>query len=488
MVLWLWIPSGSNAQESGIEAVMIPGMTPIKPARVPFLGRCQAIALRCGLALLFVVGLAMGAQVPVFVGAPDSPAQSQNPVVVPLFLSNFSTSDVNQVAFSIEFDATRYTLSVIRSLVDPDFNLIISDSNKVGSRRLTFTAPSVGQAYGSLQIAELEFTPVSGTLPATVQITNGVVNGNSAQTMAASAFNLTTAFSSRADIDRNGQVNLADVDSAFNYLLRTPAYNRDANAFDFSGKWQVNSMDVALLNRHVLGFYPTLPAIPQQADTNKSSHPGVTLTLSAPSLVSGDYYQYTLSGTSVKGLLAGEFALSFDASIFQSISTVESPFAVNAGGVVGRPARDSAANQLHLYLAASDSLTGNGILARFTVKHKPGKTGTAFKIASAYLNEGTYSGNFVSRPNGGVYVNTATPVILHALRTMAAFSLQVLPYGMQLSVPFGRMTLELLDVQGRVLFTTPATSQQLSVQLPVLTQARVLRLRSDAVMRSWLLP
>lgn len=473
-------------QDRDVKAKSLPAMTPPVSGSVPKMGYRQAVAVFL-LALISVFASpSHGAVVPMHVGGPGLAVQGQNPIVIPLFFANFSNTEASQVAFTLTYDSTKLSFQSAQSLVDEAFTFSKRDTTIAGRRSFTFTAKDAGQGYGQFALMKVTLIPKSQSWPSAVQITQGVINGNTAQTMANTSLNLTAGNSARADVDGNGEINLADIDAAFDYVLQTPSLNRNDSKYDFSGKKPVGAFDIAQLQRHVLGLNPVLP--PVSNDTTVPSRFNVNLTLSSPVSLGNNFYRYDISGSGVKGLLAGEVALNIEPSVFQSLSRVESPFGFYANGVTGEDP-ETRSTQVHAYFASADSLAADGLLLQITVKHQAGKTVSAFKgLTSGYLNEGAMAGNYRSLANG--YRSVAVTIIQKLLRPMAGSVLSLQPYNFTVPLSREEQTLEWFDVKGQSLYKLRMIPGMTSLNVPSVPNAHVLRLygQPGMTLRSWVLP
>jgi len=432
--------------------------------------------------------LARAENLAIRVGGPDLPSQGKDSIVVPLFLSNFSATGIERLAFTILYNAESLQLKAVHSLVDPDFSLAFDHDSEQGSGRLTFISEAGGQPYGSTKWVELIFYPKGDFTPSQIRITQGEVNGEPGQTFADAAFQLTLGTASRADVDGDGAIDFKDVDAAFQYLLSTRFPSRQANRYEFSGKAPVGAFDVSRLERHLLGYIPTLPLITSDSTSPTRNNSG--LTLGPPVHLTGDYYRYQITGTGVKGLLAGEFSLTIDTEVFGSFATGESPFANHVGGTVNTVSTSqNSPNQLQLYVAGADSLAGDGELVRFTIKHQSGKSASAFTgLYSAYLNEGAFQGpGFISQPNdkdGG-----STTRLTRASKPKATDRLLFLPrYDLTLSIPFHADRIEVLDAQGRIRWKQDLSRQAISLEFPQMGQCAYIRVFSGGFFQVWALP
>ncbi len=473
-------------QDRDVKANSLSALTPRDSRSVPKMGCRQAVAAFILALFSAFASPSLGAVVPVHVGGPSLAIQGQNPIVIPLFFANFSNTEVNQVDFSLNYDSTKLTFQSTQSLVDEAFTFKLSDTTVAGRRSFTFTAKDAGQGYGQFALMKVTLIPKSQNWPSTVQINQGVVNGNAAQTMTNTTLNLTTGNSSRADVDGNGQIDLADIDAAFDHVLQTQFLDRLDSKYDFSGKKPVGAFDIAQLQRHILGLNPVLP--PVTNDTTVPSRINVNLTLSAPVSLGNNFYRYDISGRGVKGLLAGEVALNIEPSVFQSLSRVESPFGFYTNGVMGVETV-TRSTQVHAYFASADSLALDGMLLQITVKHQVGKTASAFKgLTSAYLNEGTMAGNFTSLANG-YSDNHATPIQI-SLRPIAAVSVWLHPYNFAIPLSHESQTLEWFDVKGQSLYRLRLIPGMTVLNAPSVPNAHILRLhnRQGMTLRSWVLP
>jgi hypothetical protein len=417
------------------------------------------------------------------IGSPDVPAASKDSVVVPIFATQLSDAEVKSFTFTVTPPAIGLQWIRIQSLIDGDFLLKIDSTPGARSRTLTFTAKASGFTQSSMQIARLVFQTENPSLPLTLTYEKGFVEGDPAQTIPDGSCRLTSGSASRANVSSDENLDLLDYEAEYQAITGTTSQQRNASQNDFSGKSPTGAMDIAILRRHILGLHPVL--LPPTGDTNQAQRKDVTLSLSAPVSLGGGYYRYTISGTKLQGLLAGEFALQFNAAVFSSISAVS--FAANGDGnadcravLGGEDSWLGNTNQVHLYYVGIEALTAaNADLIQLTVKHKSGASGSAFtSLASAYLNEGSLAANIPSKPNGGFKQTavTTTKPFLKPGRTLL-----VLPLGIHIPWNGQGATAVLTDARGRTLWRQSIPGSKSNVEIPpaLLSNGFALILRSE---------
>lgn len=391
-------------------------LIPSLPAQVPRLGHGaspsasgsgQGFRFRgsMSLALLVLVLLAVGitptaqAQTTVHVGGPSTAIgqalTSGDTIKVPLFFSNFTSSEMTQISFSIGYEAARLTFVEARSQVAEDFDLSVTNTTANNARTFTFSAKTAGLPYGAFPLTTLCFLPAGGSGNTSLNITGGTVTGNGNQTFANSTIALQAQASMRTDLNQDGLTDLVDVNPAFQYVLSGYMSQRKAGnaSYDFSGRLPTGAHDVAILQRHILGLNPTLPNLTQ--DTITPTRTNARFTLSQPTSLGGGYFRYTIQGTQLAGLLSAEFTLPLaNSQTLQSVSLAQSAY----GEIRTKTGSINSTSYLFVYWVGLEPLIdANATLLQITVKQNSTATVSAFTgTPNAFLNEGAIHSNWPS--------------------------------------------------------------------------------------------
>lgn len=253
------------------------------------------------------------------------------------------------------------------------------------------------------------------------------------------------------DVTGDGMVDLSDALKVFEYVVGkvtlpdTSLPDFTLAIADVSGNGEITSYDGALILQHAAGLLPDFPARkPAKALAKRSVAGGLAtkLVLSAPVAAGSGSYEYRLGGENLAALVAGEFVLALDPALATKVESATTPL---------RGARLSAVlapggKRLVLTLARNDryqSFPDDFI----TLKIAQTSAVPALSLASAYLNEGRLTGDFLSAPAHGAPVGTA-----QRLSSGKAPFIHAVDGNLEIpSVMGGRVSVTLFTVDGKPL-------------------------------------
>lgn len=201
----------------------------------------------------------------------------------------------------------------------------------------------------------------------------------------------------KGDVNHDGKVDLFDAKAILAYVVgllsaADPDAKLDTSLADVSGNGAVSSYDAALVFQYGLGL---IGSFPSESLAKRAASTGTDLVLSAPASDTSRGFLYSLSGSGLLGLAAGEFRFKLDDNVI-AVKEVTSSLYSNRAQVRFDP-------QTHILEVAT---VGDIALPRdasellhITVTAAPGKTPGPMILQSAYLNEGRLSGpGFTSAP------------------------------------------------------------------------------------------
>lgn len=205
------------------------------------------------------------------------------------------------------------------------------------------------------------------------------------------------------DVTGNAIANVFDADKILQFVvgsLELPdssVPNFTPVVADVSGNGAVTSYDAALVFQYSVGLIPHFPVETQPALTKRTAFAAASageavLQLTATPGSSGGETVYTMSGTNLRGFVAGEFALQYD------------PGRVDLGrGEITTPVRgaslkarvEAPRNLLKVALTTNDDIDDNQTVSLFTISLPLEQTelDSALVLSRVLINEGRISTN-----------------------------------------------------------------------------------------------
>ncbi|MFW6244346.1 MAG: LamG-like jellyroll fold domain-containing protein [Fibrobacterota bacterium] len=200
------------------------------------------------------------------------------------------------------------------------------------------------------------------------------------------------------DVTGNQVVNIFDARDILSYVvgsLELPhesSPNFTTEVADVSGNGTVTSYDAALVFQHSVGLLPEFPVsennpLHKRAASNSSSQAAnlsVALTKQSPS----EGTVYTIWGSNLKGLVAGEFAIRYDPSLV-SISNSDLDVPLRGVSVVTEP--DTVNSLLKVAFTTNDYIDNNSLVPLVNLALPPIQSDdplSAIELITALINEG----------------------------------------------------------------------------------------------------
>jgi hypothetical protein len=397
---------------------------------------------------------------------------------VPLYLANYEADSLSAAQFYLEYDPAVATLLDVKadSGLARKWPLLDWNPAQAGEAKVALGGATAPLGYGEGELVRFKFLiRVDAAAGATtaMELANENLDEKGLIKVTNLPGRLTVAEPSilYGDVTGNGEVDLFDAQKIIEHVigkLRLP--DPDYPGFtlavaDVSGNGEITSYDAALVFQYSLGLIDHFPVQTPKAKSAsapslaKSSAQGTaaSLSLAAPVQVEGSRYRYRLTGSALKGLLAGELGFEVSDPIQGFLD-----FKTGVQGARIAPLFQPEKGRLAVVLSTSDDLDEENVdFIDIEAEHKAGMPGSGLKLVSAYLDEGKFADAGVpSKPLsaarlGGAGRPARTPFLARAGGSVVIAA-----------VPGRPLRLDVFDVQGRKTFTRIWPAAPAEVRLP----------------------
>lgn len=325
-------------------------------------------------------------------------------VWVPLNLTNLSSATLSACQFVLRVDSTVARFIGLKTDSGLTRDWTLKGWNDTRKDSIVIALGGAPLALGKSEGELLRFgfiIPADARLDASTALTleNARIDekGEFTATLVPGRITVSAPRAVPGDVNGDGKVDIFDAQAILNYVVGIhPAGKFDPALADVSGAGGISSYDAALVFQYAIGLIGSFPVdkgLGKRAAVTPVS--GAVLTPNPAAAAGGGDFAYSLSGSDLLGLTAGEFRFQLPSSVTQ-VSDVHSSWFSDQ--VVSH--FDPASHVLYVATVGEVPLVGNASeFLRFTVSTGSAATPAPMTLLSAYLNEGRLTGDgFVSAP------------------------------------------------------------------------------------------
>jgi len=339
------------------------------------------------LSILVLAGILQASSI-VNIGLKHEYANAGDTIWVPVYIANYTAATFDSCSFALTYDASLLTYQKMQNtsgiVYDWKLTPVASANGTIPVALDKGTAIGIG--YGDGELVRIKFLVNSGSQCALTLTSGKLFRQDSlfTPTLTSSVFTVGIPFYFYGDVTGNKMVEKSDADTILRNVTgwisipnnSYPAFTTEVA--DVSDDNLISAFDAAIVNRHAAGLLSNLPLA--TADNLGKKITNVTFHLSNPVKVSGNVYDYVLTGTNTSGFLSGEFSITCRPYITNmSITTISVKGAVKKEHFIP--------GDFEFAIITNDITDTNALSIGLRVQYQSGYTQGYFNFYRCLLNE-----------------------------------------------------------------------------------------------------